>query len=119
MQAFGNVATDPVRKVSKTTGKPYYEFRLCENQCGQSKDTMATWYTVRCHQAGEPGLGKGDFIKATGKLKVDSYLNREGKPTSTLLILAFEAVKLKGVDELKAARASKQEQQQAVAAELA
>jgi hypothetical protein len=42
----------------------------------------------------DPGLGKGDFIKATGKLKADSYLNREGKPTSTLLILAFEAVRL-------------------------
>ena len=41
-----------------------------------------------------PHLGKGDFVKVTGKLKVDFYLSREGRPTGTLLILAFEATKL-------------------------
>ncbi|WP_018915112.1 hypothetical protein [Thiomonas sp. FB-6] len=39
-------------------------------------------------------LDKGDFVKVTGKLKTDYYLSREGKPTGTLLILAFEATKL-------------------------
>ena len=108
MQAFGNVATDPIRKVSKTTQKGYYEFRLCENQRGDAKD-QTSWYTVRVMKDVDPALGKGDFIKATGKLKADSYLNREGKPTSTLLILAFEAVKLKAAEELKAAKEAKQE----------
>ncbi len=107
MQAFGNVATEPIRKVSKTTQKGYYEFRLCENQRGDVN--APTFYSVRLMKDANPGLGKGDFIKATGKLKVDSYLNREGKPTSTLLILAFEAVKLKSAEELKASKEAKQE----------
>ena len=109
MQTFGNVATEPVRKVSKTTGKGYWEFRLCENQRGETKDPQ--FYSVRVMKDANPGLGKGDFIKATGKLKVDSYLSREGKPTSTLLIIAFEAVKLKSVQDLKAAQAAKQAQE--------
>lgn len=108
MQAFGNVATEPIRKVSKTTQKGYYEFRLCENQRGDVKKEP-TFYSVRLIPDIDPGLGKGDFIKATGKLKVDSYLNREGKPTSTLLIIAFEAVKLKAAEELMAAKEAKQE----------
>ena len=107
MQAFGNVATDPIRKVSKTTQKGYYEFRLCENQRGDVKDP--TWYTVRVMKDVNPGLGKSDFIKTTGKLKADSYMGRDGKPTSTLLILAFEAVKLKSAEELKASKEAKQE----------
>ena len=107
MQAFGNVATEPIRKVSKTTQKGYYEFRLCENQRGDVKDP--TWYSVRVMKDIDPAVRKGDFIKVTGKLKADSYLNREGKPTSTLLILAFEAVRLKAADELKTAKEAKQE----------
>ena len=92
MQAFGNVATQPERKVSKATGKGYYEFRLAESQRGI--DTQPTWYTVRMMKDSNPLLDKGDFVKTTGKLKVDYYLSREGKPTGTLLILAFEATKL-------------------------
>ena len=77
---------------SKTSGKPYWEFRLCESQRGV--DTEPTWYTVRVMKDADPGVGKGDFLKVTGKLKTDFYLSREGKPTGTLLILAFEATKL-------------------------
>jgi hypothetical protein len=33
-------------------------------------------------------------VKITGKLKTDFYLSREGKPTGTLLILAFDAAKI-------------------------
>jgi len=33
-------------------------------------------------------------VKVTGKLKTDFYLSREGKPTGTLLIIAFEAAKI-------------------------
>jgi len=42
----------------------------------------------------KPELNKGDFVKVTGKLKADFYLSREGKPTGTLLIIAFEAAKI-------------------------
>ena len=34
MQVFGNVATQPEAKKSKTTGKTYFEFRLAESQRG-------------------------------------------------------------------------------------
>lgn len=91
MQLFGNVATDPVRKESKATGKGYFEMRVAESQRGV--DT-ATWYTVRVMRDVEIGLKKGDFVKVTGKLKVDFYVGRDGKPTGTLLVIAFEAAKI-------------------------
>lgn len=92
MQAFGNVATEPIRKLSKASGKGYYEFRMCESQRGV--DTDPTWYTVRIMKDVDPKLVKGDFVKVTGKLKSDYYMSREGKPTGTLLIIAFEAAKI-------------------------
>lgn len=92
MQVFGNVATQPELKKSKSSGKGYFEFRLAESQRGV--DTAPTWYTVRVMKEEEPQLNKGDFVKVTGKLKADFYLNREGKPTGTLLVIAFEASKI-------------------------
>ena len=92
MQVFGNVATKPERKKSKTTGKDYFEFRLAESQRGA--DSEPTWYSVRVMRDADLALDKGDFVKVTGKLKVDFYLSREGKPTGTLLIIAFEAAKI-------------------------
>jgi len=92
MQVFGNVATVPERKKSKTSGKSYSEFRLAESQRGV--DTEPTWYTVRVMKEEKLLLDKGAFVKVTGKLKADFYLSREGKPTGTLLIIAFEAAKI-------------------------
>ena len=92
MQVYGNVATELTRKESKTTQKGYYEFRLAESQRGPDKNP--TWFTVRVMKDEAPGLHKGDFVKVTGKLKADFYLSRDGKPTGTLLILAFEAAKI-------------------------
>ena len=92
MQVFGNVATQPEAKHSKTTSKRYLEFRMCESQRGV--DPAPTFYTVRVMKGEPPHLEKGDFVKVTGKLKADFYLSREGKPTGTLLVLAFEATKL-------------------------
>lgn len=92
MQVFGNMATQPERKQSKSSGKGYFEFRLAESQRGV--DTAPTWYTVRVMKDENPMLDKGDFVKVTGKLKTDFYLSREGKPTGTLLVIAFEASKI-------------------------
>jgi len=92
MQVFGNLATLPVRKESKSSGKGYYEFRLAEAQRGI--DTSPTFYTVRVMKDDDPLLDKGDFVKVTGKLKADFYIGRDGKPTGTLLIIAFEASKI-------------------------
>lgn len=92
MQVFGNVATQPERIKSKSTGRDFFQFRVAESQRGV--DTQPTWYTVRVMKETNPELNKGDFVKVTGKLKADFYLSREGKPTGTLLILAFEAAKI-------------------------
>lgn len=92
MQVFGNVATQPERKTSKSSGKTYSEFRLAESQRGV--DNSPTWYTVRVMKDNPLTLERGDFVRVTGKLKVDHYLSREGKPTGTLLVIAFEAAKI-------------------------
>ena len=57
-------------------------------------DAEPTWYTVRVMKDSKPLLDRGDFVKVTGKLKTDFYLSRDGKPTGTLLIIAFEAAKI-------------------------
>ena len=62
---------------------------MCESQRGVDNDP--SWYSVRIMKDVDPNLEKGNFVKVTGKLKADYYLSREGKPTGTLLILAFEA----------------------------
>lgn len=92
MQLFGNVVATPVRKESKSTGRAYFEFRVGESQRGV--DNSTTWYGVRVMKDVDPCLKKGDFVKVTGKLKVDFYVGRDGKPTGTLLVIAFEAAKI-------------------------
>lgn len=95
MQVFGNVATQPERRVTKA-GKEYAEFRLAESQRSKPGNSSEepTWFTVRVMKSNVPEFVKGDFVKVTGKLKTDFYLSREGKPTGTLLIIAFEASKI-------------------------
>lgn len=92
MQVYGNIASEPQSKTSKSTGKKYFEFRLAESQRGM--DAQPCWFTVRVMREVKPELDKGDFVKVTGKLKADFYLSREGKPTGTLLVIAFEATKI-------------------------
>lgn len=92
MQVFANIATKPECFTSKSTGRLFWQFRVAESQRGQ--DTQPTFYTVRVMKSTIPELNKGDFVKVTGKLKADFYLSREGKPTGTLLIIAFEAAKI-------------------------
>lgn len=86
------VATPPERKERKANGEGYFEFRLAESQRGT--DTEPNGYTVRVMKGENPQLDRGDFVKVTGKLKADYYLSREGKPTGTLLVIAFEASKI-------------------------
>ena len=87
MQVFGNMATVPERKTSRQTQRGYYEFRIAEGQRGL--DTAPTFYTVRVMKDEDPNLTKGDFVRVTGKLKADFYLNREGKPTGNLLVICL------------------------------
>lgn len=92
MEVYANIATPPQRKETRASRRGYFEFRVCESQRGADSDP--TWYTVRVMRDTDPGLAKGDFVKITGKLKADFYLSREGKPTGTLLVLAFAATKI-------------------------
>lgn len=92
MQVYGNIATTPERKLTKSGDRVYWQFRLAESQRGV--DAEPTWFSVRVFKDSDLNLAKGDFVKVTGKLKTDFYLSREGKPTGTLLILAFEAAKI-------------------------
>ncbi len=92
MQLYGNIATEPQVKTSRATGRKFSEFRVAESMRGV--DTQPTWYTVRLMKEEKPHLNKGDFVKVTGKLKADFYLSRDGKPTGTLLVIAFEAAKI-------------------------
>ena len=48
-----------------------------------------------------PNLALGDFVRVTGKLKADFYIGRDGKPSGTLLIIAFNALKIAKPSELK------------------
>jgi single-stranded DNA-binding protein len=93
MQVFGNVATTPERLTSKASGRVYWQMRVAESHRGLESEPPC-WYTVRIMKESDPHLAKGDFVKVTGRLKTDFYLSREGKPTGTLLIIAFEAAKI-------------------------
>ena len=96
MQVFGNVATKPEAKTSKL-GKNYFQYRLAESQRGIDSPTF---YTVRLMKGEDPNLALGDFVRVTGKLKADFYIGRDGKPSGTLLIIAFDAMKIAKPSEL-------------------
>ena len=72
MMVYGNLATQPLKKISKSTNKAYFEFRIAESQ--RRQDSQPTWYTCRVMKETMPELTKGDFVKVTGKLKADFYL---------------------------------------------
>jgi hypothetical protein len=91
MQVFGNVGTMPRRVLSKS-GKAYWELRVAESQKSDGPSTPL-YYTVRCMVDKDPCLNVGDFVRVTGKLKVDFYLNKLGEPSGNLLVIAFEATK--------------------------
>ena len=105
-QVFGNLATVPEAKVTKL-GKKYFQYRLAESQRG--RDNSPTFYTVRVFNKDEnPNLALGDFVRVTGKLKADFYIGRDGKPSGTLLIIAFDAMKIAKPSELKEESKDKQ-----------
>jgi hypothetical protein len=100
MNVYGNVATIPQRKISKTLNRGYFEFRLAESLrtsplAEKSGATSGTcWYTVRIMKDEDPGFAAGNFIRATGALKVDSFVGRDGKPASSLVLIAFDVCKV-------------------------
>ena len=109
MQVFGNVATMPRRIVSKASGKAYYELRVAESQRSDGPSTPQ-YYTVRCMVDKDPCLNVGDFVRVTGKLKVDFYLNKLGEPSGNLLVIAFEATKYVRPDAVIAEAVAKEKE---------
>lgn len=90
VQAFVNVATPPTLKKTQQGGKSYWEFRAAESAKNEQRES-ATWYTVRVFQEEDPGLSKGDFVRLIGKLKLDVFMGRDGKPMGVLVVMCFEA----------------------------
>lgn len=105
MQAFANVATAPVRKTTQSGGKAYWEFRAAESAKNEEK-SAATWYTVRVFQEDDPGFSKGDFVRLVGKLKLDVFMSREGKPMGVLVVMCYEARRYEKPPTRKASCAS-------------
>ena len=90
MQAFVNVATPPTLKRTQQGGKPYWEFRAAESAKNEQRES-ATWYTVRVFQEEDPGFSRGDFVRLIGKLKLDVFVGRDGKPMAVLVVMCYEA----------------------------
>ncbi len=107
MQTFANVGQAFTRVVSKATGKGYWQGRVGESHKGTS---TCTWFTVRIMVDEDPGFKLGDFVRVTGQLKVDFYMNKEDppKPSGNLLIIAFEAKRIEKPSEVIAAAAAKE-----------
>jgi hypothetical protein len=92
MQFYGNVGKILGKTISKSSGRVFYEYRIAESQAG-TESPSTCWYTVRVMSDKDPCLKLGDFVRVTGILKVDYYLSKQGEPTGTLLVIAFEATK--------------------------
>jgi hypothetical protein len=95
MQIYANVAADPVWTPARTEGlKGCWQFRAGEafkEKDGQQQES--TWYTVKDYGTGEhqtPDYSKGDFLKILGRLKPAAWMNRSGKPDTTLYVHAFD-----------------------------
>lgn len=91
MQIYGNLVKNPEQKTSRTSGKPYWEFRVGESRKGEPR-SETTFFTVRLTQDAAPALKAGDFVKVSGKLRPSTYINKtSNKPDVNLIIMAFEA----------------------------
>ena len=95
MQIYANVAADAVWTPARTEGlKGCWQFRAGEafkEKDGQQQES--TWYTVKDYGTPEdhnPVYGKGDFLKILGRLKPAAWMNRAGKPDTTLYVHAFD-----------------------------
>ena len=95
MQIYGNCAADAIWTPPRTLGlKGCWMFRAGEafkEKDGQQQES--TWYTVKDYSTPEdqnPVYGKGDFLKILGRLKPAAWMNRAGKPDTTLYVHAFD-----------------------------
>lgn len=74
MQVYGNIATDPVRRVGPSQ-KPFYTFRLLENHGTRENPKPPTAYSVAyfCDDMDGQMLQKGMRLKVTGRVEPTTY----------------------------------------------
>ena len=91
MQAFGNIATPIERRTARGSGKPFYTFRLGENQGTTDANRTTTWYDVTAFidELDADLLSVGQFVKVTGRLEVQAFSRRDGSPGASATLLAF------------------------------
>jgi single-strand DNA-binding protein len=90
MQVIGNIATVIERRVGNASGKPFFTFRLAENN-GRDENRTTTWYDVTAFisELDADLLAKGQFIKVTGRLEVKAFKRRDETLDASATILAY------------------------------
>lgn len=86
----GNIADVVVRRVGKN-GKPYFTFRLAENQ-GKDEMRTTTWYDVIAFIPDEDGdlLSKSQYVRVIGKLEPKLYTKRDQTQGVALSVTAYK-----------------------------
>lgn len=89
MQVYGNIAS-PVEKRVSRAGKEFYTFRLAENW-GKRDDPNRTtmWYDVSAFisELDADMLAKGQYIKVTGRLSIQTFTKRNGEFGAAAVLL--------------------------------
>lgn len=88
----GNVATEPMLRIGKNSGRPFLTFRLAQNiqrvdrATGEIKDAATNYMSVSAFGALATNLGcslaKGMPIIVHGRLRISDWENEERKGTS-------------------------------------
>lgn len=89
MQVYGNIAS-PIEKRTSRAGKEFYTFRLAENW-GKRDDPNRTtmWYDVSAFisELDADMLAKGQYIKVTGRLSIQTFTKRNGEFGAAAVLL--------------------------------
>jgi single-stranded DNA-binding protein len=90
VQVYGNIATNLERKSSKN-GTEYFVCRLAENT-GKGEARQTTWYDVIAfiNPLEAELLGKGQFVKVTGRIQAKVYQKRDGAYAAALELIAWD-----------------------------
>lgn len=93
MKATGFISSAVAEKITKTTGKKFYTFRLAEN-FGSGAKRSTTWYEILAHIPEEEAskLHNGLLVEVTGKIEAMPYLNKDKTACASLRIIAFDVI---------------------------
>lgn len=90
MQVYGNIAVNLEKKTSRNNTE-YFTFRLAENT-GKAESRQTTWYDVVAfiNPLEAELLGKGQFVKVTGRVQAKVYQKRDGTHAAALELVAWD-----------------------------